>query len=79
MLGTRSSCDSFIFMSLNNHASKVEAEFLSTGLLYQWDQLEIKEVLGEGAFGIVYKGTLKCGSSQPKEVAVKSLKGTTND
>jgi hypothetical protein len=55
-------------------------EVLKSILLTE-DQLTLTESLGEGAFGRVYKGSMKCSDDAPIEVAVKTLKGViiTND
>ncbi|CAI8050514.1 hypothetical protein GBAR_LOCUS27733, partial [Geodia barretti] len=45
-------------------------------ILLTEDQLTLTESLGEGAFGRVYKGSMRCGDDAPIEVAVKTLKAS---
>merc|ERR1719261_138900 len=41
------------------------------------DCLECGSRLGKGAFGVVFKGRLKTGKSQSREVAIKMLNATS--
>lgn len=52
----------------------MSCELLASHLLYQQEDLTIGETLGEGAFGVVCKGTLLVNGNEIS-VAVKAIKG----
>ena len=53
---------------------QVSRELLAARLLYRQEDLTVGETLGEGAFGLVCKGSLVLSSSTIS-VAVKTIKG----
>lgn len=53
---------------------QVSCELLASHLLYRQEDLTVGETLGEGAFGVVCKGSLLV-NGKAMSVAVKAIKG----